>query len=122
MEKVAPLLADADFQFQFKEPLSLPNPMLAMSDASFGYPPADDAPAGTPPTVIVQKVNRSVLAGQRIGILGANGQGKSTFVKNLAGALQATTGEIITGKGLNRGYFSQQDQTGNESGRDRGCL
>src|SRR3546814_17992123 len=98
MEKVAPLLADADFQFQFKEPLSLPNPMLAMSDASFGYPPADDAPAGTPPTVIVQKVNRSVLAGQRIGILGAHGQGKSTLVKNLAGSLQARSEERREGK------------------------
>src|SRR5690606_22744 len=109
MEKVAPMLADADFQFQFKEPLSLPNPMLSMSDASFGYPPADDAPAGAPPTVIVQKINRSVLAGQRIGILGANGQGKSTLVKTIAGALRATAGEIITGKGLNIGYFSQQE-------------
>lgn len=109
MEKVAPMLADADFQFGFKEPASLPNPMLSMSDASFGYPPAGDAPAGTPPTIIVEKVNRSVLAGQRIGILGANGQGKSTFVKTIAGALQATAGEIITGKGLNIGYFSQQE-------------
>ncbi|KAA0892711.1 ABC-F family ATP-binding cassette domain-containing protein [Pusillimonas sp. ANT_WB101] len=109
MEKIAPILADADFQFQFKEPLSLPNPMLTISDASFGYPPAQDAPAGTPPTVIVQNVNRSVLAGQRIGILGANGQGKSTLVKTVAGALQATSGELITGKGLNIGYFSQQE-------------
>ncbi len=109
MEKVAPMLADADFQFEFKEPASLPNPMLSMSGASFGYPPADDAPAGTPPTVIVKNINRSVLAGQRIGILGANGQGKSTFVKTIAGALQATAGEIITGKGLNIGYFSQQE-------------
>lgn len=109
MEKVAPLLAEADFQFQFKEPLSLPNPMLSMSDARFGYPAPDDAPAGTPPTVIVQKVNRSVLAGQRIGILGANGQGKSTLVKTIAGTLDVMAGEIITGKGLNIGYFSQQE-------------
>ncbi|MFT0545876.1 ABC-F family ATP-binding cassette domain-containing protein [Allopusillimonas ginsengisoli] len=109
MEKIAPILADADFQFQFKEPLSLPNPMLTIADASFGYPPAQDAPAGTPPTVIVQNVNRSVLAGQRIGVLGANGQGKSTLVKTVAGALQATSGELITGKGLNIGYFSQQE-------------
>jgi len=109
MEKIAPMLADADFQFEFKEPVSLPNPMLSMSRASFGYPPAHDAPAGTPPTVIVQNINRSVLAGQRIGILGANGQGKSTFVKTIAGALQATAGELITGKGLNIGYFSQQE-------------
>ncbi len=109
MEKIAPMLADAEFQFEFKEPFSLPNPMLSMSGASFGYPAPHDAPAGTPPTVIVQNINRSVLAGQRIGILGANGQGKSTLVKTIAGALKATAGEIITGKGLNIGYFSQQE-------------
>ncbi|KAG4081070.1 hypothetical protein HA402_010241 [Bradysia odoriphaga] len=109
MEKIAPVLADADFQFEFKEPSNLPNPMLSMSDAAFGYPPTADAPAGAAPTVIVQKVNRSVLAGQRIGILGANGQGKSTLVKTVAGALQPIAGEIITGKGLNIGYFSQQE-------------
>ncbi len=109
MEKIAPILADAEFQFEFKEPLSLPNPMLSMSDASFGYPAPDDAAAGTTPTVIVQNINRSVLAGQRIGILGANGQGKSTLVKTIAGTLQSISGEIITGKGLNIGYFSQQE-------------
>jgi ATP-binding cassette subfamily F protein 3 len=109
MEKIAPILADAEFQFEFKEPFSLPNPMLSMSDASCGYPAPEDAPAGTDPTVIVQKINRSVLAGQRIGILGANGQGKSTLVKTIAGALQPIAGEIITGKGLNIGYFSQQE-------------
>ncbi|MBV6272087.1 ATP-binding cassette domain-containing protein [Alcaligenaceae bacterium CGII-47] len=109
MEKIAPILADAEFQFEFKAPSNLPNPMLSMSDASFGYPPPEDAPAGTLPTVIVQHVNRSVLAGQRIGILGANGQGKSTLVKTIAGSLQAIAGEIITGKGLNIGYFSQQE-------------
>jgi ATP-binding cassette subfamily F protein 3 len=58
--------------------------MLSMHDVSFGYPPPDGAPEGTPPTVIVRNVNRSVLAGQRIGILGANGQGKSTLVKTMA--------------------------------------
>ncbi len=109
MEKIAPVLADAEFQFEFKEPLSLPNPMLSMSGASFGYPPLEDAPAGSPPTVIVQNINRSVLAGQRIGILGANGQGKSTLVKTVADALQPIAGEIIRGKGLNIGYFSQQE-------------
>ena len=109
MERIAPILADAEFSFEFKEPLNLPNPMLAMQDASFGYPPPDDAPAGTPPTVIVQHVNRSVLAGQRIGILGANGQGKSTVVKTVARALQAITGDITEGKGLNIGYFAQQE-------------
>ena len=109
MEKIAPLLAEADFTFEFKEPANLPNPMLSMSDATFGYPAPEDAPEGTGPTVIVQKVNKSVLAGQRIGILGANGQGKSTLVKTVARALAPINGEILEGKGLNIGYFAQQE-------------
>ncbi len=109
MEKIAPLLAEAEFTFEFKEPANLPNPMLSMSDATFGYPAPEDAPEGTGPTVIVQKVNKSVLAGQRIGILGANGQGKSTLVKTVARALTPIHGEILEGKGLNIGYFAQQE-------------
>ena len=109
MEKIAPLLADADFSFEFKEPANLPNPMLSMQGVSFGYPAPKEAPDGTPPTVIVQNVSRSVLAGQRIGILGANGQGKSTLVKTVARDLKAIGGEVTEGKGLNIGYFAQQE-------------
>ena len=109
MEKIAPLLSEADFTFEFKEPANLPNPMLSMQGVSFGYPAPDGAPAGTPPTVIVHKVSRSVLAGQRIGILGANGQGKSTLVKTVARALQPIGGDVTEGKGLNIGYFAQQE-------------
>ena len=109
MERLAPVLASADFTFEFKEPANLPNPMLAMEDACFGYPPLEDAPAGTPPTVIVRNVSKSVMVGQRIGILGANGQGKSTLVKTVARALAPTSGIVTEGKGLNIGYFAQQE-------------
>jgi ATP-binding cassette subfamily F protein 3 len=109
MEKIAPVLAEAEFNFEFKEPLNVPNPLLSMLDASFGYPAPTGAPPCTPPTVIVRGINRSVLAGQRIGILGANGQGKSTLVKTVAHALEPIAGEISEGKGLNIGYFAQQE-------------
>ena len=109
MERLAPMLASADFTFEFKEPLNLPNPMLTIDDASFGYPPPADAPAGEPPTVIVQHVSKSVFAGQRIGILGANGQGKSTLVKTIARTLPVVAGAVTEGKGLNIGYFAQQE-------------
>ncbi|MDZ7583587.1 MAG: ATP-binding cassette domain-containing protein, partial [Thiobacillus sp.] len=109
MERLAPMLASADFTFEFKEPLNLPNPMLTIDDASFGYPPPADAAAGTPATVIVQHVGKSVFAGQRIGILGANGQGKSTLVKTIARTLPVAAGEVIEGRGLNIGYFAQQE-------------
>jgi len=107
MEKIAPLLSEADFQFEFKPPAHLPNPMLSMQNVSFGYPSTDSPEQA--PTVIVQNISRSVLAGQRIGILGANGQGKSTVVKTIARSLQAVAGEITEGKGLNIGYFAQQE-------------
>ena len=109
MEKIAPVLADAEFSFEFQEPQNLPNPMLSMVNVAIGYPPAEEAPAGTPPTVIVRGINRSVMAGQRIGILGANGQGKSTLVKTIARDLGAISGEVTEGKGLNIGYFAQQE-------------
>ena len=109
MEKIAPLLAEADFSFEFREPANLPNPMLSMQGVSFGYPVPEGAPAGTAPTIIVRNVSRSVLAGQRIGILGANGQGKSTLVKTVARTLAPIGGEITEGKGLNIGYFAQQE-------------
>jgi len=109
MEKIAPLLSEADFTFEFKEPANLPNPMLSMSGISVGYPAPPDAPEGTPPTTIVRNISKSVLAGQRIGILGANGQGKSTLVKTIARDLAILGGEITEGKGLNIGYFAQQE-------------
>lgn len=107
MEKIAPLLSEADFQFEFKPPAHLPNPMLSMQNVSFGYPSTESS--NHAPTVIVRNISRSVLAGQRIGILGANGQGKSTVVKTIARSLQAVAGEITEGKGLNIGYFAQQE-------------
>ena len=109
MEKIAPLLSEAEFTFEFSEPANLPNPMLSMQGVSFGYPPPEDAPPKTPPTVIVRNVSKSVLAGQRIGILGANGQGKSTLVKTVARDLAPLGGEVTEGKGLNIGYFAQQE-------------
>jgi len=49
------------------------------------------------------------MAGQRIGILGANGQGKSTLVKTIAHMLPALAGTMTEGKGLAVGYFAQQE-------------
>ena len=139
MEKLAPVLTSADFTFEFQEPPQLPNPMLAVRDAAFGYrgaahiTPAEvdselqdfstsqqlhqhqlHSGEALPPItgqdkVILQGIHLSVLAGQRIGVLGANGQGKSTFVKTIAHALPLLAGRITEGKGLRLGYFAQQE-------------
>ena len=104
MEKIAPILAEADFSFTFREPANLPNPMLALRDALFGYRGEDGSAIP-----IVRGVTQTVLAGQRIGILGANGQGKSTLVKTIARSLEPLAGKVTEGKGLTIGYFAQQE-------------
>ena len=127
MEKLAPVLTAGDFAFEFREPANLPNPMLVLKSIACGYLKAPTAVAsdGLPPegaqpgfgrpgagpaaTVIVRDVERSVLAGQRIGILGANGQGKSTLVKTIARVLPPLAGTVTEGKGLAIGYFAQQE-------------
>ena len=106
MVKLGPVLVDAEFEFTFRQPQNLPNPMLTMRELSCGYPALE---AGQPPVTIVRHITRSVMAGQRIGILGANGQGKSTLVKTIAHALQPLGGEFAEGKGLAVGYFAQQE-------------
>jgi ATP-binding cassette subfamily F protein 3 len=99
MEKLAPVLTESEFDFEFREPANLPNPMLSLQDVSCGYGRR----------VIVRNASRTVMAGQRIGILGANGQGKSTLVKTIAHMLAPLAGEIVEGKGLAIGYFAQQE-------------
>ncbi|NDU85775.1 MAG: ATP-binding cassette domain-containing protein [Ferrovum sp.] len=109
MERIAPVLTEAEFTFEFQEPVNLPNPMLSLRKVTIGYPPPSEAPPGTPSLPIVRNINHSVQAGQRIGILGANGQGKSTLIKTLVGVLPPLGGEMTQGKGLTLGYFAQQE-------------
>ncbi|WP_297505671.1 ABC-F family ATP-binding cassette domain-containing protein [Ferrovum sp.] len=110
MERIAPVLTEAEFTFEFQEPLNLPNPMLSLRRTDLGYPPATDSlEESSLPRTILHKVSRSVQAGERIGILGANGQGKSTLIKTLAGVLPPLNGEMIQGRGLTLGYFAQQE-------------
>lgn len=99
MEKLVPLLTNADFSFEFPTPLSMPSPMLTWRNAVMGY-------SGS---AVLRGVRGTVLAGQRIGILGANGQGKSTLIKTLARVLPLLQGELIEAKGLKIGYFAQQE-------------
>jgi len=104
MELIAPAHAASPFTFEFRAPDSAPNPMLVMDDVRCGYRGDGD---GGREIAIVEHVTLSIQNGQRIGLLGANGQGKSTLIKTLAGTLAPLAGELRTGKGLQIGYFAQ---------------
>lgn len=99
MERVAPIITASSFEFSFKETGHLPNPMLVLDNIACGYDQNE----------IVSHIKCSLLAGQRIGILGANGQGKSTVVKTIAQQIQPLSGVYTQGKGLRIGYFAQRE-------------
>jgi ATP-binding cassette subfamily F protein 3 len=107
MEELAPLRAAAEFSFEFREPLSAPNPMLVMDDVDCGYRIESQTDHSFTEKKIVGDVKFSLQIGQRIGLLGINGAGKSTLIKTIMGELPPLTGTITTGKGLSVGYFAQ---------------
>lgn len=102
MEEIAPLRAAAEFSFEFREPLRAPNPLLTLENVAMGYRSAE----GTEKQII-SGVNFSLQTGQRIGLLGVNGAGKSTFIKTVADDLSSLSGVVNVGKGLAIGYFAQ---------------
>jgi len=99
MERLAPVYLSGALRIELLAPLSLPQQLLTLHDGCCGY--------GVPP--ILKGVSKVVTGGLRLGILGANGQGKSTLVKTLAGVLPLLSGQRIEGKGLVIGYFAQQE-------------
>ena len=102
MEEIAPLRAAAEFSFEFREPLRAPNPLLTLENVAMGYRSAEGAEKQ-----IISGVNFSLQTGQRIGLLGVNGAGKSTFIKTVADDLSSLGGVVNIGKGLAIGYFAQ---------------
>jgi ATP-binding cassette, subfamily F, member 3 len=106
MEELAPLRAAAEFSFEFREPLSAPNPLLVMEDVNAGYR-IEQSDGSDVEKTIVSRINFSLQTGQRIGLLGVNGAGKSTLVKTIAGDIKALNGDVRLGKGLAVGYFAQ---------------
>ncbi len=97
MALIAPAHVDSPFKFEFAEPDVLPGFLMRIDDVSAGYAQVS----------VLQKVNLSLLPGERIGLLGLNGAGKSTLIKLIAGEIEPQCGRIERAKDLKVGYFAQ---------------
>jgi len=75
--------------------------VIEANDVSFGY-------AGKP---LIRDFSGTILRGDRIGLIGANGTGKTTLLKLLLGELQPQAGEIRIGTQLQVAYFDQYRAT-----------
>jgi ATP-binding cassette, subfamily F, member 3 len=113
MTLVAPAHASSPVQFEFADAGQSPNPMIHMDHVACGYPAggsdASPRPGTGKPTVILGNVSLTLIPGQRIGVLGANGQGKTTLVRTLAGELAPLGGDLTLGRNLAIGYFAQHE-------------
>jgi ATP-binding cassette, subfamily F, member 3 len=94
------VVEEAPTRFQFPEPQQISPPILSMEKVSVGY---DGVP-------VLTNLNLRIDMDDRIALLGANGNGKSTLARLLADRLPPMGGEIRRGPKLKAGYFSQ-DQT-----------
>ncbi|NKB38088.1 MAG: ATP-binding cassette domain-containing protein [Gammaproteobacteria bacterium] len=59
---------------------------------------------------IIEKFSTSIVRGDRVGIIGPNGCGKSTLIKLMLGQLTPSSGKVISGTNLEVAYFDQQRQ------------
>jgi ATP-binding cassette subfamily F protein 3 len=99
MKPVTALVTQDVREIAFPQPEKmLSPPIIAVDDVSVGYDPNKP---------ILNRVTLRIDTDDRIALLGANGNGKSTLVKLLAGRLPPFSGKVIRAEKLSVGYFAQ---------------
>ena len=99
LEPVAAVVADEVRAIEIPSPAKpLAPPIIALDDISVGYDP------GRP---VLRRLTLRIDDDDRIALLGANGNGKSTLVKLLAGRLAPMSGQMTRPQRLEVGYFAQ---------------
>jgi len=100
MPAMESVIEDSVTRFAFPEPGRLAPPILALDDVTVGY-------GGQP---VLSRLSMNFGMADRIALLGANGNGKSTFAKLLAGRLEAMSGQVRRPGKLRVGYFAQHQE------------
>jgi ATP-binding cassette subfamily F protein 3 len=98
MDMVDALIAERATAFKFPQPEQTSGPIITLDKVSIGYS------EGNP---VLKGVNLSFTGDDRIALLGANGNGKSTLVKLISGELEAMQGNVLRDGKLRVGYFAQ---------------
>jgi ATP-binding cassette subfamily F protein 3 len=102
LARMQPIAAEIDAEvlpFRFPSPdRPLGNPLIRVENASIGYDSAKP---------VLRNVNLRLDCDDRVGLLGANGNGKSTLAKLLCGKLDTIQGSRHASKKLEYGYFAQ---------------
>ncbi|MBN2802917.1 MAG: ABC-F family ATP-binding cassette domain-containing protein [Deltaproteobacteria bacterium] len=98
MELVVKTSSDSSITFKFPKPAPCGSPLITMHDVTIGY--EKDKP-------ILENINLSIYDGDRIALLGANGNGKSTLARVLCNELNPFHGNLLKAGKIVIGYFAQ---------------
>ncbi|MBL8676054.1 MAG: ABC-F family ATP-binding cassette domain-containing protein, partial [Alphaproteobacteria bacterium] len=98
MESLPDIMHDPEVRFDFPQPEKLAPPLIVLDHVDVGY---------SPQISILKGLSQRIDAEDRIALLGANGNGKSTFAKLISGRLSPQQGDISHSKKLKVGYFAQ---------------
>ena len=101
LEKLQPIAAMIDSDVL---PIILPSPQKPMSPPIIAM---EGASTGYGEKAVLSRLNLNVSNDDRIGLLGSNGNGKSTFAKLVAGRLPVMTGTMRRSQKLDVGFFAQ---------------
>jgi len=99
LPKIEPPEEETSLTFKFPEPEKLPLPILRMNDVGFGYNPEVK--------LLLKNIDIDVDMESRVGIVGANGSGKTTMLKVLTEQLEPTKGMVHRHPRLRIGFFAQ---------------
>ncbi len=97
LPQIESVIEDTPTRFNFPQPARIAPPILALDRVTIGY---DGKP-------VLKNLSLTIDMDDRIALLGANGNGKSTLAKLLAGRLEPMSGEMRRGPKLKVGYFAQ---------------
>ncbi len=89
-------------RFEFPDPPRSGDDVVAMQDLEKIWPLENGAEKA-----VFSGVSGMIRRQEKIAVVGVNGAGKSTFLKVLTGATEATSGSITIGANVSIGYFSQ---------------
>jgi ATPase subunit of ABC transporter with duplicated ATPase domains len=85
--------------------LRFPGPLVSLEKVTFKYPTSKKTQSPLP--VVLQDVDLTIHMGDRVGVVGLNGCGKSTLIKLLTDTTKPTKGTVTRHPRLRMGYYSQ---------------
>jgi len=104
LERVEAVSGTDQTNFKLRPSVRTGDRVLSLEHLDIGYPDLPDRRFSNDLTLLLRR-------GERLGVIGGNGTGKTTFLRTITGKLKPLKGEANWGSGVSIGYYDQQLKT-----------